>query len=481
MIIKPYSGDPENLSTIFLVQKTEDLQDVPINEAEKNFVTEQHAQNEKDTFLFNRLSHYEIIQLLPEKTDHEGLEHLRKRGERIKSHLTRNQQDKCLIRDFTGNSEALSALAEGMALGAYGFSKHKKPAKNPGKLEEIYIDGDTLKVSDINQLNNMVKACYLTRDLVNEPSNQMDAVTFAHLIAEAGKEAGIKATILNKEEIKKHNMTGLLTVNMGSVNEPTFTILEWKPENAVNDQPVVLVGKGLVYDTGGINLKPESALDGMKSDMAGGAAVFGAIYALAQNKAPIHVVGLIPATDNRPGGNAMVPGDIIKMGNGKTVEIINTDAEGRLILADALLYAQQLKPLLVIDIATLTGSATMAIGRFGIIAMHMNAEKHMSHLETSGNSVYERIARLPFWKEYDKEIESDVADIRNLSKNHGAGAITAGKFLSHFIDYPWIHLDIATMAYLDSADSYRGKGGTGAGVRLLYDFLWNLQHRCNQS
>jgi leucyl aminopeptidase len=213
----------------------------------------------------------------------------------------------------------------------------------------------------------------------------------------------------------------------------------------------------------------------MKSDMAGGAAVFGIMYALAKNKVPLHVVGLIPATDNRPGGKAMVPGDVIRMANGKTVEVVNTDAEGRIILADALHYAKKYNPALVIDLATLTGSAAMAIGKYGIVGMHRDALLEMGHLIESSNNVYERVVEFPFWEEYDKEIESDIADIRNLGKGKGAGAITAGKFLSNFIDYPWIHLDIAGMAYMDGRESYLGKGGTAVGVRLLYDFLCRVK------
>ena len=480
MNIKAYNGKPETISTIYLAEKVEDLSNTPFSEPEKLHIRESHLQTGKETYLFNRLTHYDFLQLLSKKTDPEGMEHLRKRGERIKAHLTRNRQTECLIRDFTSNREAVAALSEGIALGAYSFLRHKQAEKERTLLRELFIESKAFDEPYINRLNNLMSACYIARDMVNEPSNMMGAYTLSQIMAEKGHSAGINVKVLNKKEITKHNMTGLLTVNLGSINEPTFTVLEWKPENAINKQPVVLAGKGLVYDTGGINLKPGSGLEGMKSDMAGGAAVFGAIYALAKNNIPINVVGLVPATDNRPGGNAMVPGDIIRMGNGKTVEIINTDAEGRLILADALLFARQFNPQLVIDIATLTGSATMAIGRHGIVTMHVNAEKYFNNLETSGNKVYERIAGFPFWKEYDKEIESDVADIRNLGKNRGAGAIIAGKFLSHFINYPWIHLDIATMAYLDSEDSYRGKGGTGVGVRLLYDFLAKFDNPDNQ-
>jgi leucyl aminopeptidase len=363
------------------------------------------------------------------------------------------------------------AFAEGMALGAYNFEKYKTSGENKSRFSKIIIYDENLHEDEVNTLNNTVEACFHTRDLVNEPANELTARVFAEKVSEMANDAGMQVKIFDKNEIIESGMIGLLTVNKGSVDEPTFIVMEWKPADATNEQPYVLVGKGLVYDTGGINLKPGNSLDGMKSDMAGGAAVFGVMYALAKNKVPLNVVGLIPATDNRPGGQAMVPGDVIRMANGKTIEVINTDAEGRIILADALPYAKKFDPALVIDLATLTGSAAMAIGKYGIVGMHSNALPEIGKLIESGYNVYERVVEFPFWEEYDKEIESDIADIRNLGKGKGAGAITAGKFLSNFIDYPWIHLDIAGMAFMDGRESYLGKGGTAVGVRLLYDFL----------
>jgi leucyl aminopeptidase len=209
----------------------------------------------------------------------------------------------------------------------------------------------------------------------------------------------------------------------------------------------------------------------MKCDMSGAAAVVGTIYALAKNKIPVHVIGLIPATDNMIDPRSMVPGDVLTMMSGKTVEVLNTDAEGRLILADALHYAKRLKPELVIDIATLTGSAQRAIGKYGIVYMAHSSVKYKNDLENSGREVYERLVEFPLWDEYGKELESTVADLQNISTCPEGGAITAGKFLQHFTDYDWIHLDIAGPAFLHSASSYRGVGGTGVGVRLFYDFL----------
>jgi leucyl aminopeptidase len=249
--------------------------------------------------------------------------------------------------------------------------------------------------------------------------------------------------------------------------------MEWKPKSAKNKKPIILVGKGVVYDTGGLSLKPTAnSMDIMKCDMGGAAAVSCAIYAIAKAKIPIHIVGLVPATDNRPGGNAYAPGDVVTMFDGTTVEVLNTDAEGRMILADALAYAKKYKPELVIDAATLTGSAMRAIGSYGSVVMGTASETAFNKLEESGENTYERTVRFPFWDEYGEEIKSPIADIKNLG-GASAGAITAGKFLEHFTDYPWIHVDIAGPAWADSDSGYLSKGGTGTGVRLFFDFVKN--------
>lgn len=265
-------------------------------------------------------------------------------------------------------------------------------------------------------------------------------------------------------------MGGLLAVNRGSVDPPTFSIIEWKPENAVNKKPVVLVGKGVVYDTGGMNIKTGNFMNDMKMDMAGGAAVASAVYAVAKAKVPMHVIALVPATDNRTHGNAYVSGDVITMYDGTRVEVINTDAEGRMLLADALGYAKKYDPELVIDVATLTGSAMRAIGNYGVVGMQSNAGKEFNRLKQCGEEVYERLVEFPLWKEYAEELKSDIADIKHLGGSN-AGAITAGKFLEHFTDYPFIHLDIAGPAFMEKAYKYYPAGGSGIVVRLLFKYL----------
>jgi leucyl aminopeptidase len=284
-----------------------------------------------------------------------------------------------------------------------------------------------------------------------------------------GKKAGFKVEIFNKAKIRTLKMGGLLAVNQGSLEPPVFVVCEYKPKGAVNKKPYVFVGKGVVYDTGGMSLKPSDGMVTMKCDMAGAAAVAGALYAIALCGLPVWVVGLIPATDNRPDGNAIVPGDVITISDGTTVEVLNTDAEGRLILSDALVYAAKYKPELVIDLATLTGAASRAIGRYGIVAMS-NAGKDFERLRETGDQVHERLVEFPLWDDYAELIKSDIADIKNIG-GAVAGANTAGKFLEHFTSYPWIHLDIAGPAFNETPDSYRGKGGTGSGIRLLFEFM----------
>jgi leucyl aminopeptidase len=313
-------------------------------------------------------------------------------------------------------------------------------------------------------------AVFRCRDLVNEPVKNLDATGLAEAFRAMGEEAGIEVEVLSKSRIEALRMGGLLGVNMGSVDPPTFTIMEYKPVGKVNAKPYILVGKGVVYDTGGISLKPSASMVDMKCDMAGAATVAASLFAIARAALPVWVVALMPATDNRPSGNAQVPGDVITMYDGTTVEVLNTDAEGRLILADALAYAKNYKPALVIDMATLTGAAQAAIGKYATVAMQSKAEKELDLLVACGARVHERIAEFPFWDDYKELLKSEVADLKNIGGAQ-AGAITAGKFLEHFTSYPYIHLDIAGPAFMDKRDSYRGLGGTGIGVRMLFEFF----------
>jgi leucyl aminopeptidase len=319
-------------------------------------------------------------------------------------------------------------------------------------------------------MNAVLEGVAFTRDLVNEPNSYLTAPVFAKEISKLAEIPGVGVEILNKKKLEALKMGGILGVNRGSNEPPAMIILEYSPSGALNKKPYVFVGKGIVYDTGGMNLKTGSVMNNMKNDMAGGAAVAGTLLALAKAALPAHVIGIIPATDNRPGPKAIVSGDILNMHNGMTVEVMDTDAEGRLILADALSYAKRYDPELVIDLATLTGSAVRALGKAVIAGMQSGAEKEMKILEKCSFEVFERIVELPLWEDYAETLKSDIADVKNLGGPE-AGAITAGKFLEKFTSYPYIHLDIAGPAFLEKRESYRGQGGTGAGVRLLVRFV----------
>lgn len=407
----------------------------------------------------------------PQKEAYQNLEKLRILANKLVSSLVSLKVDKVLLQSSLSDSDK-AAFAEGLALGAYRFTKYFVRKAESQTLQEIVFS--SLEQASLKELDALVSSTYLARNLVNEPLSYLTAEKLAAEIEEAGKKSGFKVEVFNKKKIEALKMGGLLAVNRGSQDPPTFSVLEYKSPHAKNQQPIVLVGKGVVYDTGGLSLKPTpGSMDSMKSDMGGAAAVIGAINAAALAELPLHIIGLVPATDNRPGEKAYVPGDVVTMFDGTTVEVLNTDAEGRMLLADALAYAKNYKPQVVVDLATLTGAAAIAIGKYGVVAMGTAAEEEFDRLDAAGKASYERIARFPFWDEYDELLKSTIADQKNIGGRE-AGAITAGKFLEHFTDYPWIHLDIAGPAFLDSAHHYRSQGGTGVGVRLMYQFLKSL-------
>ena len=365
--------------------------------------------------------------------------------------------------------EGASYIAQGIALADYRFEVYKSD-KNPFAMESIDLEG--FKKTEVEELNGLMEAIYYTRDLVNEPANILTAKELAQRMVNAGKKADFHVEVLGKSRIKSLKMGGLLSVNQGSTKEPTFSILEYKPENPSNKEPIVLVGKGIVYDTGGLSLKPTAnSMDIMKCDMGGAAAVAGSILAAALNKLNVYIIGLIPATDNQPGPDAYGPGDVITMYDGSRVEVMNTDAEGRLVMADALSYAKQFNPMLVMDLATLTGSSMRAIGNYAGATMGTADEKIKAKLMEAGFASHERLVEFPLWDDYAQDLESDIADTKNLGPTPMADVIIAGKFLQRFTDYPWMHIDIAGPAFLPSKRGYLPKGGTGFGVHLLYEFF----------
>ncbi len=405
------------------------------------------------------------------KTKGADLEKIRKFAHKIHSELKDKEEEIVVI----GHKEKdLEAFLEGIYLSDYQFLKYfSDKDKKKNKLRSVQVKG--LSQKKIDELKNVIEAVLWARTLVNEPVSYLDAERLAMELHKKTQNDGLKVKVLHKQDIEDLRMGGLLAVNQGSEIPPTFTIMEWKPENAKNKKPIVLVGKGVVYDTGGLSLKPTPhSMDLMKSDMGGAAMMAGAMDAISKNNVPVWVIALIPATDNRPGKNAYAPGDIVEMYDGTSVEVLNTDAEGRMILADAIAYANQYKPEVIIDAATLTGAAVRAIGDKAAIVMGNAPKKYIKDLQKSGKKVHERLVEFPFWDEWKDEMKSDIADLKNIGSGN-AGMITAGKFLEHFAKYPYIHIDIAGPAFLESAQDYKGKGGTGFGIRLLYHFLKDLK------
>lgn len=475
---------------IYIISK-----DIDVNTNSFNFLTENQKKylfnqinNDSKIVNINDYENYYIFVISDiSKKNYWILENLRITGFQSLPVINNNKFETVSIYNLISNEkltntsinnsiELTTAYTEGLALSNYQFLEFFSEKKT-NSLTTINISENSNYTDaqfKVNELNTLIEANFIARNLINTPVSHLNATNLARSFAKYGEKVGLEVEILEKDKIEELEMGGLLAVNKGSIDQPTFTIISYKPENAKNEKPIVFVGKGVVYDTGGLSLKPTaSSMDLMKSDMAGSAGVFGAIYSIAKNKLPIYVVALVPATDNRPGGNAYTPGDVINMMSGHTVEVLNTDAEGRMILADALHYAKRYNPEFVINMATLTGAASQAIGKEAIAIMS-NADRELTNkLIDKGFDVFERMVEFPLWDDYGDRIKSDIADMKNIG-GKTAGMITAGKFLERFTDYPFIHLDIAGSAFLESQDSYRGKNATGVGVRLLYHFVKSL-------
>lgn len=369
------------------------------------------------------------------------------------------------------------AAVEGVLLGLYRFTPYKTLENDKkSEISEFIITGeDQKKLKQIRasakKAEIVSRAVYLTRDLVSAPSNEMTPTIIAERAGEMAEKRKIKLTVMDEPEMRKLGMNALLGVARGSAEPAKFIIMEYDGGKK-GEKPVILVGKGITFDSGGISIKPSADMDAMKSDMAGGAAVIGAMQAAADLKIPLNIVGIVPATENLPGGKAYKPGDILKSLSGKTIEVKNTDAEGRLILADALAYAGRYKPEAIIDLATLTGACIIALGDY-LIGMMGTDDKLKGMIKEASEMTGDNVWELPLWHEYDEMIKSDVADYKNVG-GRAAGTITAGLFLGKFIgDYPWVHLDIAGPALLKKEKPYIPKGASGVGVRLLVQFLRN--------
>jgi len=377
--------------------------------------------------------------------------------------------------------DVAQAMVEGLILGEYRFNEYRTDRSDDNQSLQscTLLTPSSSNLEEVKEGANRGKvlgeATCFVRDLCNHPANVM---TPSRVVTEAKKiarEAKVKIKVLDRRQQEKLGMGGLLGVSRGSIEPPQFIILEYTG-GPRTQKPIVFVGKTVTFDSGGISLKPSENMEQMKADMTGGAEVLATIRSAARLKLPVNAIGILPVTENMPGGRATKPGDILTMLSGKTVEVQNTDAEGRLILADGLAYASRLKPACVIDIATLTGAAVVALGQFAI-GMLGNDDTLKAALKKAGDYAGERVWEMPLWDEYFEQLKSDVADLRNIG-GRGGGMITAAMFLSKFVgDHPWVHLDIASTDWSTTERPCIPKGPTGIGTRLLIQYLLNHANR----
>jgi len=369
------------------------------------------------------------------------------------------------------------AMTEGALLGTYNFRRHITKEAEHGNIRQLTIitPDDSLRSemeSGCEKGAIIAGAVMGARDMVNEPANYMTPSHMAKIAGETGDEAGLEVTILEKEDMQELGMGALLGVARGSEQPPKFIVMKYNG-GKTSDTEIALIGKAITFDSGGISIKPSAGMEEMKDDMSGGAAVIAAMGAIARLKPEINVLGLVPATENLPSGNALKPGDVITQMEGKTIEIISTDAEGRLALSDAIGYARKQGVKRIVDVATLTGAIQISLGDVCTGAFANNQEL-ADIVIAAGEEAGERIWQMPMYDEYKEQNKSDVADIKNTG-GRSAGSITAALFLGEFVgDVPWVHLDIAGTAYTDKTKGYTVKGATGVPVRTLVNLVLAL-------
>jgi leucyl aminopeptidase len=363
-------------------------------------------------------------------------------------------------------------FAEGALLGLYDYSRYKKDKKKGKTFETLTILSNTSDKNrrELEWTRIVASAVSFARDLVNAPANDMTPTLLAKA-ALSLKRKNLAVKVLEGKDARRLGMGSYLSVAKGSHEPPKFIVLEYKGGKG---SPLALVGKSITFDSGGISLKPSEGMGKMKYDMAGGAAVLGAVKAISEAALPVPVVGILPATENLPGGSASKPGDIVRSMDGKTIEIISTDAEGRMALADAIGYAKRYKPRAIIDIATLTGACPIALGNEAI-AMMSNNREFMDALKKISDATFERVWEMPLFEEYKEYVKSDVADLKNSGGKTGS-LVSSAAFLSEFAgEVPWVHLDIAGTAWADKERPYVPKGASGIGVRLLSNYIRALK------
>jgi leucyl aminopeptidase len=379
---------------------------------------------------------------------------------------------------ITDQISSVSQIIEGVKMSLYKFDKFKAEKIDKSPDLTIIVSKSNKILKAIKVAETVAEGAIFTKSIANLPPNECTPTTLANFAKDISKKNKMKCTLISQPELKKKGFGGISAVGKGSKNEPKLITIEHNG-GFKTQKPIVLVGKAVTFDTGGISLKPGQSMDEMKFDKCGGCTVLGIMKSVSELKLPINVVGIIPSVENMPGGEAYRPGDIIKLYNGKTAEILNTDAEGRLILADALAYGEkQYSPKAIIDFATLTGACIVALGN-NVAAIISNNEQLTKKITDSSKTTTEEIWELPLTQDYMDMIKSDVADIKNVGIGRAAGTITAAAFLKNAIkDTPWVHLDIAGVAWTQGAATkekpYNPKGATGFGVRLILDYLQKL-------
>ena len=396
-----------------------------------------------------------------------NLTNLHKNLKSISLLVSENVRNKTL-----SDHEIIAEFFYGYNLKSYSFEKYKskKKSDNSTKIDVCMNNSEKVK-KEFQTFLSIKEGVFLARDLVSEPPNELNPKNYTEEIKKLNK-LGLKVEVFGEKDLKKMGMNSLLGVGQGSTNETFLATIKWNGKKE-KEKPLCFVGKGVCFDTGGISLKPARFMEEMKYDMGGSAVVVGLMKTLALRKAKVNVVGVVGLVENMPGSNAQRPGDIVKSYSGKTIEVLNTDAEGRLVLADALAYAEkEFKPKFIIDLATLTGAIIVALGE-EYAGLFSNNDKLSEQLFKIGNSINEKVWRLPLHKNYDKLMNSKYADVQNINYAGGAGSITAAQFLQRFVskDIPWVHLDIAGMAFSKKAASINSGGATGFGVRLLNDLV----------
>ena len=425
-----------------------------------------------DFYLFNLSSKKKIILINSKKLLDQDIEILGAKFfdfiklNKIKS-IILNLEDKSI----SDNKNLVLRFLHGLNLKSYEFNLYKSKKKYDKIILNVILKKNKVIENNFQKFKSIETGTNFARNLVSEPPNVLNPKEYTKRLINLRK-LGIKVTVYNETKLKKLGMHALLGVGRGSANESFLVTLEWYGNKKNKKSPLSFVGKGVCFDTGGISLKPAKFMEEMKYDMAGSAVVAGLIQSLALRKAKVNVVGVVGLVENMPGGNAQRPGDIVKAYNGKTIEVLNTDAEGRLVLADALSFTEKkFKPKFIVDLATLTGAIIISLGE-EYAGLFSNSDELSKKLFEAGEKVNEKVWRMPLHKNYDKLMNSTIADIQNINYSGGAGSITAAQFLQRFIEKtPWAHLDIAGMAFSKKAANLNPGGATGFGVRLLNQLI----------